>query len=219
MYINNNLTWTTIIHITYCYQRLVQMANFQSLPGELRNQIYEHLLVSKEAIKPLASPQQHSINSGILYVNKKIHHEACSMLYSRNLFNFTPQQNEDQISRFIIKIGHTNAASIESIRLSLPTFTVDKSNLFMSIIWQAMIGIIASHCNNLKVIRLDTELLVDGCCIESAIRRPLVDTIPMIDSQLRLIPSLTKIVAELIEKNIEHGIKEKMKSFSWLIRR
>lgn len=67
--------------------------DFLSLPRELRNQIYAHVLVDGEFIdlwtcihRPL-SPQ-------LLRTNKAVYAEATEVLYARNRFDFTSYPND-----------------------------------------------------------------------------------------------------------------------------
>ena len=101
-------------------------ANFLSLPSELRNNIYEQLLVLQE---PVASPidlwrrqsQVQALTPGLLRANKTVHFEASSMLYAQNCFDFTMCTSED-VTSFLEQIGHNNASYILSIYIDFPKF-------------------------------------------------------------------------------------------------
>ncbi|XTI92297.1 hypothetical protein V2W45_1496829 [Cenococcum geophilum] len=81
-------------------------ANFLSLPSELRNNIYEQLLVLQELL---------------LRANKTVHLEASSMLYAQNRFDFTMCTSED-VTSFLEQIGRNNASYILYICVDFPQF-------------------------------------------------------------------------------------------------
>lgn len=101
-------------------------ANFLSLPSELRNNIYEQILVLKE---PVACPTNswlrqsplRALIPGLLRANKTVHLEASLVLYAQNRFDFTMCTSEDVIS-FLEQIGRNNASYILSICIDFSKF-------------------------------------------------------------------------------------------------
>ena len=63
-------------------------ATFLDLPSELRNKIYEQLLVQQERINPYN--ERESLTPGLLRANKTVYSEASSVLYAQNCFDLTP---------------------------------------------------------------------------------------------------------------------------------
>ncbi|PVH69604.1 hypothetical protein DL98DRAFT_168715 [Cadophora sp. DSE1049] len=100
--------------------------NIFSLPSELRNNIYEQLLVLQ---KPVAcSTQQRlkqfqlgALTPGLLRANKAVHLEASSMLYAQNRFDFTMCTSEN-VTSFLKQIGRNNASYIVHICIDFPKF-------------------------------------------------------------------------------------------------
>ena len=73
--------------------------NFLSLPRELRDQIYEHLVVHREPIDPWVDyNRRYKLTPGLLRANETIHHEASLLLYTQNRFDFTMCASEDVAS-------------------------------------------------------------------------------------------------------------------------
>lgn len=103
-------------------------ANFLSLPSELRNNVYEQVLVLRE---PIACPTQQglerlqlqlgSLTLGLLRTNKAVRREASSILYAQNRFDFTVCTSED-VTSFLEQIGPNNASYIRHICVDFPKF-------------------------------------------------------------------------------------------------
>src|SRR5882762_3499104 len=96
--------------------------NFLSLPGELRNRIYELLVLHQEPInisEYLSLPGElrnriYKLTPGLLRTSKTVHREASSLLYSQNRFDFT-EVSLKMAASFLEKIGRINANSIRHI--------------------------------------------------------------------------------------------------------
>lgn len=115
---------------------------FFDLPGEIRNEIYSYLLVSKNAIDlwPLWSTKRayfdsvpfnnsftrifsqftHGIYPNILLSCKSIHEEASSIFYGGNSFRFTERKAWVVLGMWLNTIGKTNTSYIQDISIHIP---------------------------------------------------------------------------------------------------
>lgn len=97
-------------------------SNFFSLPRELRDRIYELVLLQQELIDPwMLQNLQQKLNPELLHVNKTIHREASSLIYAQNRFDFT-MCTPGHVASFLGRIGRNNAGYIRHICLGFPKF-------------------------------------------------------------------------------------------------
>jgi len=80
-----------------------------SIPAELRNQIYEYLLVDDRPVQveygvesPASKVTSFKGSSAIIRTCRQIYHEAIGVLYGHNIFEFTYRFPDDQVPVFII---------------------------------------------------------------------------------------------------------------------
>jgi hypothetical protein len=104
---------------------------FLSLPGELRNQIYELLLLREHPIDfvrcdslRVSNPPPGAPVVALLRVNKAIHREAASLLYGANCFDFVGHSISP--IPFSRQVGATNMAHLGHLRVYL---FIDSTNL------------------------------------------------------------------------------------------
>lgn len=112
------------------------------LPLELRNKIYEELLICETNIMALQGPttQGYGLNPGLLRTNKAIQLEAAQVLYAQNAFDcvyklltrsfyhdyYMMQKGEkipgyaDRTIAFLERIGPTNAGYIRDLNIIMP---------------------------------------------------------------------------------------------------
>ncbi|KAL5370961.1 hypothetical protein DPSP01_014569, partial [Paraphaeosphaeria sporulosa] len=95
--------------------------NFCSFPSELRNKIYELLLLQQEPIDPWVGYIRQELTPGLFRANKIVHREASSLFYALNRFDFTMRTPED-VASFLEQIGRNNADCIRHICIDFPTF-------------------------------------------------------------------------------------------------
>lgn len=109
--------------------------SFLSLPAELRNIVYSHLLIQDLPFDPWTkSPSKNGLATSLLLANKHISHEASSVLYGQNMFDFSPisrwhvnHQNvslEDAVASFLKRIGEKNASCIRRVCIDFPRLEI-----------------------------------------------------------------------------------------------
>ncbi|KAL8748246.1 MAG: hypothetical protein Q9184_007470 [Pyrenodesmia sp. 2 TL-2023] len=97
-------------------------SNFFSLPREIRDQIYEPVLLHREPIDPWVDYNGHQkLTPGLLRANKAVHREASSLFYARNCFGFVMGSPED-VASFLGQIGRSNVDYIRHIYVDFPMF-------------------------------------------------------------------------------------------------
>ena len=89
-------------------------SHFFRIPRELRDRIYELLLLHHE---PINKNQRRTITPALFRVNKIINHEAIPLFYSRNHFDFKFDTPET-VASFLAQIGRENSDSIRHIRIA-----------------------------------------------------------------------------------------------------
>ena len=104
---------------------------FSCLPAEVRNLIYELLLLESKEIRPLDSEVdawEHAIAkwtqpsqgltqaSGLLGVCKQVNQEATTVLYGRNLFGLLSREERD-VDGWLTNIGSSNRQLLRYIRI------------------------------------------------------------------------------------------------------
>ncbi|PVH72111.1 hypothetical protein DL98DRAFT_389088, partial [Cadophora sp. DSE1049] len=126
--------------------------SFLDLPSELRNQVYELCLLHQGPIEyPFDEYYPvHGLTSGLLRVNKTLHHEASSFLYAHNCFDLSGASHED-VAFFLGKIGYMNASYIQLIIADFPDFRkLEPGNVTLEEDSSDTFSIFQSCCANLR---------------------------------------------------------------------
>ncbi|KAI4199390.1 MAG: hypothetical protein LQ348_001890 [Seirophora lacunosa] len=195
-------------------------SNFFGLPREIRDQIYELVLLHQEPIDPWVDynrPQK--LNPELLRANMTVHREAGSTFYGQNRFDFTMGTPED-VASFLGQTGRNNANYIRHIHIDFSKFHhLDAGNVTLE---DASVGILAniqSSCTNLSTLttsRYSTfamELRLD------ALDSPEVATeaLKLADTHFRAFPSLHEIIVEVYEDGPSDHIRRETESHGWTI--
>jgi hypothetical protein len=207
------------------------MVGFLDLPGEIRNLIYDHLLVfEKPAIVPWAKEEALPVN--LLYVtNKTIHHEFGSLFYSQITFDFSSHGSAceehqcracstKRIVSFLDRIGQ-NAKYIQSIKTDFP-FLCCETKGFWTDSWISeysvqIVNKIGSNCSDLRELILSPTITLN-VLFDVAVRDldETLDLLHRIDRHLRKIPSLESIVTRLPDCDEYYNLKDDMEFvFGW----
>ncbi|KAJ5475274.1 hypothetical protein N7539_008340 [Penicillium diatomitis] len=88
-----------------------------TLPAEIRNKIYEQVLVADGPITPVERNAQ--VSPQLLRVNKQIYAEARGILYGDNVFALDEPSGRAPLE-FLEKIGPDNAALVRAMRIRTP---------------------------------------------------------------------------------------------------
>jgi hypothetical protein len=197
--------------------------NFFSLPSELRNKIYEQLLVPQEPvacwIKPCVLFQKEGLTPALLRVNKAVHSEASSILYAQNRFDFT-FCNHETVTSFLERIGRNNASCVLNVRIDFPKlhfldfsdqhFTLDDGSV-------RILTKIQSVCTKLSTV---TTTLYTSTIPNTVVAKAL----ELVDACFKAFPSLPEIIVELNEDedmpdHPDSTIQKEIKKYRWTISR
>ncbi|KAF4763040.1 hypothetical protein N7455_010837 [Penicillium solitum] len=188
--------------------------SFLSLPAELRNEIYMYLLVRREPIDPWNG--YNGLVPNILSTNTKILHEARSLLYGENYFDFSGRRSL-LVSQFLDDIGFVNASHILCIRIDFPRILGlnDNANLDSLDIPKRT----QCYCTNLNKVIVASESTTELEYHLDSLDSPNIyaKVLAMIDAHFREISSLQDIVVEVYEEGPSSEIRKKMKSHGWIL--
>ncbi|GES63071.1 hypothetical protein PENSUB_579 [Aspergillus terreus] len=189
-------------------------ANFFTLPGELRNQIY-HLLTSAEPVNPW-SKRGHNLATNLIRTNKTIQREAAWVLYGGNIFDFRPPVHLlYEGDAFLDRIGPHNARHIRHIQFDMFLLLFEdprEYRMFDAIL--RMFSKIQSDCSNLKTLVVSQvsftvlEILLSGQ-IDAA------GVIADFDARARTIASLEGIILDVPRESQVPYLREKMEGHGW----
>ncbi len=92
-----------------------------SLPLEIRNLLYEKLLVSPHPLPPTPPQSQQHIWTAILRTNRRIYDEAIDFLYGRNCFaiHLRSNLNKSAYEPFLSNLSVENAMKIKEVEIIL----------------------------------------------------------------------------------------------------
>ncbi|EFX02350.1 hypothetical protein CMQ_2399 [Grosmannia clavigera kw1407] len=161
--------------------------NFMCLPGELRNKIYELVLVYQEPIRELLP--------GLLFTNRAIRHEASSIFYNQNQFHLL-NLYPGQVACFLDNMGSKNAGLIQHIIIEFPEFDNWTSGaLVLNDDSVNLINKLKSNCTSLRTI---TTSLYNAVGWKMAVHEReddfTINTMKFVDAYWGGIPSLESIV-------------------------
>lgn len=206
-------------------------ANFFDLPKGVRDNIYKRLLVLRHPLYIFQEPNSR-IESfapdkpfrwlALLYTNRQIYSESRAVLYGMNHFHLvdiTPLQ-ADLLQSFLDCIGTANAASLSYLCVNFPV--AERLS--------GQIGRVELSTDSMQSVRLYRDKCPQLSTLETLVHYKnsrffresedfLRDALPLIDRQLRSIPSLCKIVVRFVDFN---GIptafaKDLMQGLGWIV--
>ena len=199
------------------------MSNFFSLPCELRNQIYELVLLHQEVINPwdcydLRQLRQ-ELTLELFNVSKIIHREASWLFYAQNRFDFSMGSPED-VASFLGQIGRNNSDCIRHICVDFPKFSyLDSGDITLEDDSFAILANIQSCCTSLRALTTSPdstnamELRLDA--LDSP--KVVAEALKLADTHFRAISSLQEIIVNVYEDGPSDYIRRKMESHGWTI--
>ncbi|KAF2252374.1 hypothetical protein BU26DRAFT_517013 [Trematosphaeria pertusa] len=198
--------------------------NFLSLPSEVRNDIYEQLLVLQTPVACPTHPwlgrsQVRVLTPGLLLANKAVHSEASSLLYAQNRFDFTLCTPE-HVASFLEQIGRNNADYIRHIRIDFPDFGyLEPNDVTFEDDSLRILAKIQSDCANLSTL---TTSLSSTYAMELRLDaldnfRVVGEALKLVNTRFRAISSLQEIIVEVYEDGPSDHMRREMKSHGWTI--
>jgi len=197
--------------------------NFLSLPGELRNGIYELLLLHQEPIVPLDYNRRYKLTPkltpGLLRTSKTVHREASSLLYAQNRFDFSVLIPEE-VASFLEQIGRINANSIRHIIVNFPTFCLDRHDVALEDNNVLLILTkIQSDCAKLSTLTTSPHITKTMEHELDKLDNPklVAEALLLVDTRFRAISSLQEIIVEVYKDGLSDHIGREMQSHGWTI--
>lgn len=189
--------------------------DFFSLPGEIRNKIYEYLLVHEDGIVPWH--KGFGLSPNILATSKRTLHEARSILYGGNCFNISA--DPDKAEEFFNAIGLINVHHLRSIRIAFPirnneeNFKYDNEPVCEDPSLATM-NIIIKLCVNVETV---TFSLVSVELLECSLVKDHGVILAKVDSRLREIPALKDVIVEARRGGFAMAIRQEIEGLGWLM--
>jgi hypothetical protein len=149
-----------------------------------------------------------------------IHHEAISLLYGGNQFDFT-ESNPQNLALFFERIGSRNAGHIHHILVKFPhVFSLRPGNVTLSEGSISELRTFQSNCPHLSTLttclhsmsamafRLDN---LDDVSVA-------IEALNLIDIHFRAIPSMPNIILHAFEDRPRYQLRQTMEGLNWQLR-
>ena len=191
--------------------------NFLSFSSELRNKIYEQILMNQKYIDFFTLFYLRLLTPEFFRTNNTVCREINSLLYVQNRFNFVTCDFEFVIS-FVNQIDRNNANHIRHIRIDfLDISNLDRHDITFENNFIRILIKIRSDCINLST--LTTFLSNTNVLTFDALDNFnfVVETLALIDVDFKIISFLQKIIVEMYNDELSVDIKRKMKNYGWTI--
>jgi hypothetical protein len=163
--------------------------------------------------------QRRELTPGLLRANKTVHHEASSLLYAQNRFDFATATPED-LASFLRTIGDNNANSIRHICVDFPSLRdLEPGNVTLEEGSDGILANIQSACANLRTL---TTSLSSTHAMElglDALDNPniVTEALTLVNTRFRAISSLQNIIVEVYDDGPSGYIRRKMENHGWTV--
>ncbi|KAH8600236.1 hypothetical protein B0O99DRAFT_590614 [Bisporella sp. PMI_857] len=219
--------------------------DFSSFPSEIRNQIYELLLVLAEPIEitgyhlnsvsealpqPLWSPTRKGFDlcPAILAVNKQIYREAAPLLYSMNSFmvgesvaSYTYEPPRAILASFLDRIGSQNAGFLRRICIAFPSFDgYYTGNVALQGDSILALELIRDKCINLATLEtsLETTTVVERSLDSLNNPRAAAEALALVDACFKEISSLEELVVNVYDDAPSLDLRDEMRGRGWTVK-
>ncbi|KAH6622943.1 hypothetical protein F5144DRAFT_656848 [Chaetomium tenue] len=197
------------------------------LPSELRNMIYDLVLLSEDPIKPwIPRPERQSHSVRLLRASQRIHIEASSVSYGRNCFDLTAARDwPHRLYYFFKKIGANNVGYIRHILVAFPRlgFPLHRPFLYPDIGAVTLkdnraIAIIQKNCVNLSAITTSLgTTFIEHKLNDLGHDGVVVKALELVNTSFRAIPSLRDIIVKIHPDGLSDSIKAVVESCGWTL--
>ncbi|KAK7397524.1 hypothetical protein QQX98_013108 [Neonectria punicea] len=209
--------------------------SFASLPKGIRQDIYKRALVvahpiylfqDKASRVETFAPDKPARWLALLYVNRQVYSEARAVLYGMNRFTLvdTTQQQVGLLRSFLNCIGSMNAGLVSHLAINFPVVErmEDQPGVREVKIRDdglQSLTLLQEKCTNLMTLETFihnqnssflTETDEDGSQL-------VQEALPRIDTQLKAIPSLKKIIVRVYIGTLPPLVMDLMRGLGWVI--
>ena len=217
--------------------------NFFSLPGEIRNKVYEELLVlSQPVIIDTANDSWHDLRGvlpaakldtsglclALLYVSKRVYSEASSLFYSKNRFTLPdlepppgyPLQSAI-LTSFLDRIGRQNASFLHHICIAFPAF--DNYHIGRVTLQEDSIRtleLIRLNCPNIITLEtsLETTTAVEVAIDALGSPRAVTEALALVDARFKAISPLKEVIVNVYDELPNDDLRKKIRDRAWTIK-
>lgn len=205
--------------------------NFLDLPIEVRNRIYEIVLVIlhplylfQEPGSPVETfaPDRPLQWLALLHTNRQIYVEASAVLYAINHFHFVDitQRQVGVLRSFLDCIGYVNAASLSHLCINFPIAeSIDDQPGKVRLRDDSLesLKLLQDKCTNLST--LETVVHYKNSSFFTRTDEFLREAFSQIDAQLKAIPSLKRIIIRIAvnDRVPTSSAMDLMQGFGWLV--
>ncbi|KAK2022627.1 hypothetical protein LX32DRAFT_698534 [Colletotrichum zoysiae] len=192
--------------------------SFLSLAAELRNRVYEVVLLQQDLIDPwfYVNQEQMPITS-LLRANKTIYREASSVFYGQNRFDFT-EATPEGVASFLKQVGSTNTGYIRYLSIEFPRFLyLDPGDVTITDDSISILENISRHCVNLSTLTTSLhstnsmEIRLDN--LENL--KVATEALALVNVHFKAILSVTEVILEVFEEGPSQHIRRIMESHGW----
>lgn len=192
-------------------------ASFSQLPSELRNTIYELLLLHSEPIDPWHRFRL-KLTTGLFRVCKTVHHESTSLFYSRNRLDLTAAYPKI-LDLFFEKIGSRNAACVRDVLIRFPEFpNLEPGNVAIDEGSIKMLTTLQSNCTNLNTLRTCRQSTDAMECWLNVMKKKFdtgLEALELVNTHFKAIPSLREVVLYAYDDGPGVETRQRMKEYNW----
>jgi len=211
-------------------------AGFLSLPHKIRTNIYKRVLVVAHPLYLFQDTGSQVVESfaperpfrwlALLYTNRQLHDEASIVLYGSNCFHFmdTALRQGGLLQSFFNCIGSLNAGLLSHLCINFPVAENAKDQSGIVMLREddlCSLRLLKENCTSLTTLetlingRNSTRLINAGDNDSQFIREAL----SQIDSQLKAISSLKKVIVKYYDGTPTPFVVELMQGLGWVILR
>jgi hypothetical protein len=201
------------------------MIDFFKFPGEIRNKIYEELLVVPDTITIeciftlgrvflrvlLKRTRPHP---AILLANKATNQEATLILYSENQFEFlnrdlaSSETNNSPLKEFLDYIGPINASFLRHLIINPPGYIYYTNNTMGLGIHNSPLMLIQEKCTSIAILEIFLHEAGDSI---------YGNELDVLHTHVSSIPSLQEVRVAAHRGVYNAKVLEKMRSWGWIV--
>jgi hypothetical protein len=194
----------------------VARAGFLDLPSEVRNMIYELLLLQSTPINPWPDVR-HDLTTGLFCASQTVHREATSLFYGHNQFDLTDASSET-LASFLEQIGSRNAGFIRNIMIDFPDFShLDPGDIALDEKSISTLNSIQHNCTDVTTL---TTSLYSTDAMEHRLENlehfgVTSEALKLVNTRFNAISSLERIILEVYEDGPYYQARKIMKDYGW----
>ena len=207
--------------------------DFSALPRKIRDEVYRSLFVlshplflfqdiGSEVVESFA-PDRPLQWLALMYTNRQLHDEARAVLYSFNTFYLedTTRHQNNLLQSFLDCISSDNAGLLSHLCIDFPFVESagQSTQLELSKDDLHSLELVQERCTKLRKL----EFLLHGQNLRGLIKashddpRFIREALLQIDTQLRTVSSLNKIVVRCYDRASSPWVTEPMQGLGWVI--